>query len=83
MALSPFHDMLLPLLRRSAARNEWTVAALRGPIAEGVGLIDAERAELLTRGSEGAGLVAFDFDRAKTRPRLRNRIEGRAMGNSQ
>jgi hypothetical protein len=46
--------MLLPLLRRSGDGKEWTVAALRGPIAEDVGLTAAERVELLTRGPRGA-----------------------------
>jgi len=47
MAIPPFHEMLLPLLRRSADGKELTVAALRGPIADDFGLTDAERQELL------------------------------------
>jgi restriction system protein len=39
--------MLLPLLRRSADGKDWTLAALRGPIADDFGLTDAERQELL------------------------------------
>ena len=47
MAIPPFHEMLLPLLRRSADGREWTVAALRGTIADDFSLTDAERQELL------------------------------------
>ena len=47
MPIPPFHEMFLPLLRRSADGKEWTVAALRGPIADNFGLSDAERQELL------------------------------------
>jgi len=44
--------MFLPLLRRSADGREWTLAALRGPIADDFGLTDAERAELLPSGTQ-------------------------------
>ena len=47
MPIPPFHEILLPLLRRSADGKEWTLAALRGPIADDFGLTEAERAELL------------------------------------
>lgn len=47
MPIPPVHEMLLPLLRRSADGREWTVAALRGTIADDFSLTDAERQELL------------------------------------
>ncbi|NBO94001.1 MAG: restriction endonuclease, partial [Planctomycetia bacterium] len=47
MPLPQFHEIFLPLLRRAADGREWTLAALRGPIADDFGLTDAERAELL------------------------------------
>jgi restriction system protein len=46
MPIPPFPEMLLPLLRRSADGREWTVAALRGTIADDFSLT-AERQELL------------------------------------
>ena len=47
MPIPPFHEIFVPLLRRSADGKDWTLAALRGPIADDFGLTDAERAELL------------------------------------
>lgn len=47
MPIPPYHEMLLPLLCRSADGEEWAVAALRGPIANDFGPTDAERQELL------------------------------------
>ena len=47
MAIPPFHEMLLPLLRRSADGTEWTAAALRGRIADDFALTAADRQELL------------------------------------
>jgi len=47
MPIPPFHEFFLPLLRRSADGRDWTLAALRGPIADDFGLTDAEQAELL------------------------------------
>lgn len=52
MPIPPFHEMLLPLLRRCADGNEWTIAALRGPIADDFALTDAERQELLPSGTQ-------------------------------
>jgi restriction system protein len=52
MPVPPFHEMLLPLLRRCADGNEWTIAALRGPIADDFALTDAERQELLPSGTQ-------------------------------
>ena len=52
MPIPPFHEILLPLLRRSADGKDWTLAALRGPIADDFGLTDAERAELLPSGTQ-------------------------------
>jgi restriction system protein len=37
---------------RSADGREWTLAALRGPIADDFGLTDAERTELLPSGAQ-------------------------------
>lgn len=51
MPIPPFHEMLLPLLRRCADGNELTIAALRGPIADDFALTDAERQELLPSGT--------------------------------
>jgi len=51
-AQSPFHEFFLPLLRRSADGRERTLAALRGPIGDDFGLIEAERAELLPCGTQ-------------------------------
>jgi restriction endonuclease Mrr len=48
MPIPPLHEMLLPLLRRAVDGREWTLAALRGPIADDFGLTDAERQELHT-----------------------------------
>ncbi len=47
MPIPPFHEMLLPLLRRSGDGREWPVAALRAPIADDFSLTAAERQELL------------------------------------
>jgi restriction endonuclease Mrr len=47
MPIPRFHEIFLPLLLRSAAGREWTLAALRGPVADDFGLTDAERVELL------------------------------------
>ena len=47
MPIPPFQEFFLPLLRRSADGKEWTLAALRGPIADDFGLTAAEQAELL------------------------------------
>ena len=47
MHIPQFHEIFVPLLRRSADGREWTRAALRGPIADDFGLSDAELAELL------------------------------------
>ena len=47
MPIPQFHEIFLPLLRRSADGREWTLAALREQIADDFGLTDAERAELL------------------------------------
>ena len=47
MPIPPFHEIFVPLLRRSADGKDWTLAALRGPIADDFGLTEAERAELL------------------------------------
>jgi restriction system protein len=52
MPIPPFHEILLPLLRRSADGKDLTLAALRGPIADDFGLTDAERAELLPSGTQ-------------------------------
>jgi len=52
MPIPQFHEIFLPLLRRSADGREWTLAALRGPIADDFGLTDAERAELLPSGTQ-------------------------------
>ena len=52
MPIPPFHEILLPLLRRSADGKDWTLAALRGPIADDFGLTDAERVELLPSGTQ-------------------------------
>jgi restriction system protein len=52
MPIPPFHEILLPLLSRSADGKDWTLAALRGPIADDFGLTDAERAELLPSGTQ-------------------------------
>jgi restriction system protein len=52
MPIPPFHEILLPLLRRSADGKDWTLAALRGPIADDFALTDAERAELLPSGTQ-------------------------------
>jgi restriction system protein len=52
MAVPPFQEILLPLLRHSADGKDWTLAALRGPIADDFGLTDAERAELLPSGTQ-------------------------------
>jgi len=54
MPIPAFHEILLPLLRRSADCKDWTLAALRGPIAEDFALTDAERAELLPSGTRFA-----------------------------
>ena len=47
MPIPQFHEIFLPLLRRAADGRDWTLAALRGPIADEFALTDAERAELL------------------------------------
>jgi len=52
MPIPQFHEIFLPLLRHSADGKEWTLAALRGPIADDFGLSDAERAELLPSGTQ-------------------------------
>ena len=52
MPIPPFHEILLPLLRHSADGKDWTLAALRGPIADDFALTDAERAELLPSGTQ-------------------------------
>jgi restriction system protein len=52
MPIPPFHEMLLPLLRRCSDGNEWTIAALRSPIADDFALTDAERQELLPSGTQ-------------------------------
>ena len=52
MPVPQFHEICLPLLRRVADGNDWTLAALRGPIADHFRLTDAERAELLPSGTQ-------------------------------
>lgn len=47
MPISSFHEMLLPLLRRSADGRDRTVAVPRAPLADDFALADAERQELL------------------------------------
>lgn len=47
MAIPPSHEMLPPLPRRSADGKAWTLAALRGSIADDFGLTDTERHQLL------------------------------------
>lgn len=47
MSVPRFHEIFLPILRRSADGRDWTPAARRGPIADDFGLTEAERAELL------------------------------------
>ena len=42
MPIPSFHEILLPLLRRCIDGDEWTVRALRVPIADDFGLTDAE-----------------------------------------
>jgi restriction system protein len=52
MPIPQFHEIFLPLLRRTADGREWTLAALRGPVADDFGLTEAERAELLPSGTQ-------------------------------
>jgi restriction system protein len=52
MPIPQFHEIFLPLLRRVADGKDWTLAALRGPIADDFGLTAAERAELLPSGTQ-------------------------------
>jgi restriction system protein len=52
MPIPQFHEICLPLLRRVADGNDWTLAALRGPVADDFGLTEAERAELLPSGTQ-------------------------------
>ena len=52
MPIPQFHEIFLPLLRRSGDGQEWTLAALRGPIADHFRLTDADRAELLPSGTQ-------------------------------
>jgi restriction system protein len=52
MPIPRFHEIFLPLLRRAADGRDWTLAALRGPIADDFALTDAERAELLPGGTQ-------------------------------
>ena len=47
MSIPQFHEIFLPLPRRSAAGRRWPLAALRGPIVDEFGLTDADRAQLL------------------------------------
>ena len=41
MPIRQFHEIFLPLLRGVADGNGWTLAALRGPIADDFGLTAA------------------------------------------
>jgi restriction system protein len=52
MAVPPFQEILLPLLRHSANGKDWTLAALRSPIADEFELTEADRAELLPSGTQ-------------------------------
>lgn len=39
MPIPPFHEILLPLLRQSAAGEDWSLAALRALVANDVVLV--------------------------------------------
>jgi restriction system protein len=51
MPVPGFQEMTLPLLRACADGNEWSMAAIREPIAEHFGLTEAARKELLPSGA--------------------------------
>jgi restriction system protein len=59
MPVPGFQEMTLPLLRVCANGEEWSMAAVRGPIAEHFGLTEEDRKELLPSG---------------TQPRFNNRV---------
>lgn len=59
MPIPGFQEITLPLLRVCANGQEWSMAAVRGPIAEHFGLTEEDRKELLPSG---------------TQPRFNNRV---------
>jgi len=52
MAIPGFQKMTLPLLQACADGKEWTMPAIRGPIAERFRLNEEERSELLPSGAQ-------------------------------
>jgi restriction system protein len=85
MPIPQFHEIILPLLRRVADGREWTLAALRGPIADDFGLTAAERAELLPSNTQSRFVnrpcwTKIHLERAGLLTRIRRRACGFRLG---